>query len=315
MRRCRIPAGTARPRIVGRPANDGRVRYVVVAEDEGEAGWLRPVDEDGAPAGPTQRVDDLAAAITAAELDGSRRWVLPSAETTYPRLLDRGVVLPRCVDLALTEGLLLAYDGRWGESRALGAAWARLSGLPVPDDPSPPARQAHAQQSLFEDAPAELPGGASPIDAAVAVHADQLRRLAALPAPESMRLLVAAESACGLIAAEMTRTGVPWRADVHDAVLTELLGPRPPAGMRPRRLVELADRIAEAFGGRRVNPDSPAEVVQAFAGPDFRSARRGRRCCAGWITRPSRRCSSTRSCPGSTPPTGGPGWTLGSAAA
>src|SRR6185312_8126766 len=111
---------------------------------------------------------------------------------------------------------------------------------------------------LFEDAPAELPGGASPIDAAVAVHADQLRRLAALPAPESMRLLVAAESACGLIAAEMTRTGVPWRPDVHDAVLTELLGPRPPAGMRPRRLVELADRIAEAFGGRRVNPDHPA---------------------------------------------------------
>jgi DNA polymerase-1 len=179
------------------------------------------------------------------------------------------------VDLALTEGLLLAYDGRWGESRALGAAWARLSGLPVPDDPGPPARHTHAQQSLFEDAPAVLPGGALPIDAAVAVHADQLRRLAALPTPESMRLLVAAESACGLIAGEMTRTGVPWRADVHDAVLTELLGPRPPASMRPRRLVELADRIAEAFGGRRVNPDSPAEVVQAFtrAGLPISSAR------------------------------------------
>ncbi|HEY3483228.1 MAG TPA: bifunctional 3'-5' exonuclease/DNA polymerase, partial [Streptomyces sp.] len=88
-----------------------------MAEDEGEAGWLRPVDEDGAPAGPIERVDDLAAAITVAELDGSRRWVLPSAEMMYPGLLDAGAALGRCVDLALTEGLLLGYDGRWGESR------------------------------------------------------------------------------------------------------------------------------------------------------------------------------------------------------
>ena len=250
------------------------MRCVVAPEDEGAAGWLR-LDEDGTPTGPAERVEELAAAIAAAERDGNTRWVLASAETVYPGLLDAGVVLERCVDLALTEGLLLGYDGKWGQSRALGAAWARLSGLPVPDDPGPSARQKHAQQSLFEDAPAELPGGAAPIDAAVAVHAEQQRRLAALPATESMRLLVAAESACGLVAAEMTRAGVPWRADVHDAVLTELLGPRPPAGLPPRRLVELADRIAEAFGGRRVNPDSPADVVQSFtrAGLPISSAR------------------------------------------
>jgi DNA polymerase-1 len=240
------------------------VRCVVVPEDEGGAGWLRPVDEKGTPTGPAERVDDLAAAVAAADRDRGTRWVFPSAEAVYPGLLGAGVVLGRCVDLALTEGLLLGYDGRWGESRSLAAAWARLSGLPVPDDPGPAARQAPAQQSLFGDAPAELPGSAAPIDAAVAVHADQLRRLAAMPAPESMRLLVAAESACALVAAEMTRAGVPWRAEVHDIVLTELLGPRPPAGLPPRRLVELADRIAEAFDGRRVNPDSPADVVQAF---------------------------------------------------
>jgi DNA polymerase I-like protein with 3'-5' exonuclease and polymerase domains len=251
------------------------VRCVVVPEDEGGAGWLRPVDEDGTPTGPARRVDDLATAIAAREGDGDTRWVLPSVEGAYPHLLDAGVVLGRCVDLALTEGLLLGYDGRWGETRSLAAAWARLSDLPVPDDPGTPTRQAHAQQSLFDDVPAELPGGAAPIDAAVAVHADQLRRLGALPAAESMRLLVAAESACALVAAEMTRAGVPWRADVHDAVLTELLGPRPPAGLPPRRLVELAERITDAFGGRRVNPDSPGDVVQAFtrAGLPISSAR------------------------------------------
>jgi DNA polymerase I len=248
---------------------------VVVPEDEGVAGWRRPVDETGAPTGPAERVDDLTAAMAAGEREDAPRWVLPSAEMLYPRLLDAGAVLARCVDIGLTEGLLLGYDGRWGESRSLAAAWARLSGLPVPDDPAPPARQ--AQQSLFGEAPPELAGRAAPIDAAVAVHADQLRRLSAAPSSESLRLLVAAESACGLVAAEMTRTGVPWRADVHDAVLTELLGPRPFAGLPPRRLVELADRIAEAFGGRRINPDSPADVVQAFtrAGLPISSARSG----------------------------------------
>lgn len=243
-------------------------------EDEGGAGWLRPVDDAGTPTGPAERVDDLAAAITAGEA-AATRWVLPSAEAIYPGLLQAGVVIERCVDLTLTEGLLLAYDGRWGEPRSLGAAWARLSELPVPDDPGPPALRAPAQQSLFDDAPVGLPGGAAPIDAAVAVHADQRRRLEVLPAPESMRLLVAAESACGLVAAEMTRAGVPWRADIHGAVLSEMLGPRPLAGLPPRRLVELVDGITEAFGGHRINPDSPADVVQAFtrAGLPISSAR------------------------------------------
>lgn len=238
------------------------MRYVVAPEDEGGSGWLHAVDEAGVPVAEAERVDDLVAAIASRERTESPRWVLPSVEELYPRLLDAGVEIRRCVDLALTEGVLLAFDGRWGASRSLGAAWARLAGLPVPDDPAPPSRQ--AQQSLF-GAAVELPGGASAIDAAVAVHGEQLQRLSSLPSPERLRLLVAAESASALVAAEMTRDGVPWRADVHDVVLTELLGPRPPAGLPPRRLTELADRVAEAFGGHRLNPDSPAEVMQAFA--------------------------------------------------
>lgn len=234
----------------------------MVPEDEGGSGWLRAVDDAGAPVGPPERVDDLTAAVAAREDADSPRWVVPSVEQLYPRLLDAGVVLRRCVDLALTEGLLLGVAGHWGEPRYLGAAWARLAGLPVPDDPAPPARQ--AQQSLFGAPATGLPGGVAPLDAAVAVHAEQVRRLAAEPASERLRLLVAAESACGLVAAEMTRAGVPWRADVHDEVLTELLGPRPAAGLPPRRLTALADRITEAFDGYRFNPDSPAEVVQAF---------------------------------------------------
>ena len=236
----------------------------MVAEAGGEAGWLQVVDDAGVPLAPAGRVADLAAAVATRERESSPRWVLPSVEQLHPCLLDAGVVVRRCVDLSLTEGLLLGLAGRWGESRSLGAAWARVADLPVPEDPAPPSR--HAQQPLFATPAAELPGGVSAIDAAVAVHADQLRRLDAVQSSTRLRLLVAAESACGLVAAEMTRSGMPWRADVHDAVLTDLLGPRPPAGLPPRRLIELADRISEAFGGRRINPDSPADIVQAFTG-------------------------------------------------
>ena len=48
-------------------------------------------------------------------------------------------------------------------------------------------------------------------------------------------------------------------------MLTELLGPRPRAGAAPRRLTDLAGRIGAAFGDPRLNPDSPAQVLRAFA--------------------------------------------------
>ncbi|MER6667370.1 bifunctional 3'-5' exonuclease/DNA polymerase, partial [Amycolatopsis japonica] len=54
------------------------------------------------------------------------------------------------------------------------------------------------------------------------------------------------------------------------------LGPRVPAGHRPKRLVELAAKISDAFGGRPVNPDAPASVVRALGreGIEVSSARK-----------------------------------------
>src|SRR5262249_48897601 len=48
-------------------------------------------------------------------------------------------------------------------------------------------------------------------------------------------------------------------------LLTEVLGPRSAAGVRPPRLAELGEQIRAAFGGRLVNPDSPADLLRAFA--------------------------------------------------
>src|SRR5262249_498960 len=107
-------------------------------------------------------------------------------------------------------------------------------------------------------------------DALVAVQAGQLRRIAADDHPGRFALLTAAESAAGLVAAEMGHYGLPWRADVHAALLASLLGDKPVPGLRPQRLADLATRISAALGGRPVNPDSPAQVLRALAADGVR---------------------------------------------
>lgn len=241
------------------------------------AGRVR-VLPDGAAAGAPEKVEDLAGWM-AGMVAHEPRWVLPSAEALYPDLLRAGVRLGRCHDLMLTESILLAFEELPGRPRNLAAAWARMHDLPEPDDPRPAVRS--EQPALFEAEREPLPAGADPLDAAVAVHADQQRRIDGTGQPDRLRLLVAAESAGALAAVEMTHHGLPWRADVHLALLTELLGPRPATGARPRVLAELAEEISAAFGltgapeNRQVNPDNPASVVRAFgrAGVDVPSSR------------------------------------------
>jgi DNA polymerase-1 len=169
------------------------------------------------------------------------------------------------------EALLLGREGRHGEPATLTAAWARLRGERVPRQAAARSVAPHglalaaAQEALFDAAEPGQPEGDAVLDALIAVYAGQLGRIAADEAPGRLRLLAAAESAGALAAAEMAFDGLPWRPDVHDELLTGLLGPRPPRGSRPRRLAGLAEQITAAFGGRPVNPDSPAQLVRAFA--------------------------------------------------
>jgi DNA polymerase family A len=219
--------------------------------------------DDGRPLGPAEDAPDLAAAVRSA---GPVRWLWPSTAELYPHLLRTGVRVERCYDLELTEALLLGAEGRWGEPRALPAAWARLTGAPVPPDPPPRAAvpPGDGQGTLFDPEPAPAAAGFDPLTAILRVYADQQSRIDATPQPARLRLLAAAESAGGLIAAEMGVDGLPWRVDVHDELLTELLGEPSPVGGPPRRLAELSARIADAFGGYRIHPESPAEILRAF---------------------------------------------------
>ncbi|MEU4642749.1 bifunctional 3'-5' exonuclease/DNA polymerase, partial [Micromonospora sp. NPDC023814] len=114
---------------------------VAVVSDERGGGALQPLDAAGAPVGPVEPAADLAAAVAARERAAHPRWVWASGATVYPALLRAGVRVERCHDVELTEALLLGHAGRWGEPRALAAAWARLTGA-APSSPGCPGPEA-----------------------------------------------------------------------------------------------------------------------------------------------------------------------------
>ncbi|MBM7772410.1 DNA polymerase-1 [Actinokineospora baliensis] len=242
------------------------MRVVAVPGAEGAGRVLVP---DQAPFD----VPDLAAWMADLEREHAPRWVLPALDEAYPALLRAGVRLGRCHDLALVEGILLAFEQRPGQPRNLAAAWARPRGLAEPADPPPLERD--SPPALFETDRGTTPPGVDPVLAAADVLADQERRLASTAHPDRLRLLAAAESAGGLAAAEMTHHGLPWRPEVHIGLLTETLGPRTAPGVRPAKLAALAERISAAFSGRPINPDHPPSIVKAFAreGIEVSSAR------------------------------------------
>ncbi|MEU8678967.1 bifunctional 3'-5' exonuclease/DNA polymerase [Streptomyces sp. NPDC048560] len=229
-----------------------------LATTEGGGAVLAPLDRDGLPAGPVHAEPDLVRAVRSRP--DVTRWVWRSTTEVYPRLLAAGVRVERCYDVECAELLLLGHEGRFGEPRSAAAAFARLHNAAVPADPPPRSAEPGSQSSLFEP----RSGTELPFEALLAVYAEQVRRHDAAEHPGRMRLLTASESAGMLVATEMNRAGLPWRADVHRDLLQELLGERYAGGGEPRRLAELADEVSAAFG-RRVRPDLPADVLKAFA--------------------------------------------------
>ena len=183
--------------------------------------------------------------------DDTARW--------YPPLLAAGVRVERCHDLRLGHHLLRrapAVDVRLLEGEQ-SEHWDRLG----PSTPSDPA--------LF-----------SIDDTAEHLRADledarQLAAVAASAEAARLGLLLAAESSGALVAAEMTYAGVPWRVDVHERLLTDLLGPRPPRGARPQGLEALVAEVRGAFGAPGLNPDSRPELLAALrrAGLDVTDTR------------------------------------------
>lgn len=191
-------------------------------------------EQDVAPGG-------LAGAVARAEGDGPR-WVWDTARL-YPGLLASGVRVARCWDLRLCRALLRRAAGTLGAIAALPAdGWDAAA---VADDGALPL-----------DLGDELDPGLE--------YARQTEEVAASTRPGALRLLITAESAGALAAAEIRHAGLPWQREEHERILVEALGPRVPVDRRPEVLERLADEVRAALGAPDLNPDSGAELAKAL---------------------------------------------------
>jgi len=250
---------------VGGGRHDGGVHILVARTPEG----VRLVDLDAA--GEVVAVRDVGSDAwprLAAERERAAeppRWVFDDTRTWARPLLAAGVRVARCHDLRLCHAILrlstLTADSAL--ARTPPGPWDRPAGI---------ARDPAQGATLFDD-----------LDAAEGRSADellvelrlQLQAVAGSAAPGRLRLLLAAESAGALVAAEMEHDGLPWDTGVHDALLVAALGPRPAAGGTPAALQRLAARIRDVLRAPDLNVDSPPEVLRALrrAGIDASSTR------------------------------------------
>ncbi len=204
-------------------------------------------DDDAATEVTRLPADELARHVAARERTGVR-WVWDDTTRWYPALLAAGVRVERCTDLRLSHVVL---------RRSPFVDQALLTGADTPGwDALAPAGPGEAALFPLDD----------PADALDPAAEDDRQRAAVAASPQAGRLalLLAAESSGALVAAEMTATGLPWRADVHERLLTDLLGPRPAPGLRPAELERLAGEVRAALAAPDLNPDSPGEVLRAL---------------------------------------------------
>ncbi|ROP72492.1 bifunctional 3'-5' exonuclease/DNA polymerase [Curtobacterium sp. PhB115] len=214
-----------------------------------------PLTDAGTADGEPIRLDEPRLPAFIAERDAPGvRWVWDDTARWYPAVLAAGGRVGRCVDLRLCRRIL---------RQALAARGSALAAAPKDalDAPVPEQRVVRPTQAqLFDDA---LFAGSAP-DGDVDPVAEFRAQLDAVSGSGALRLLLTAESAGALVAAEMLHAGLPWRADVHERLLEETLGPRVPYGVRPRRLEEIAAVVRERLDDPTLNPDSPADVLRAL---------------------------------------------------
>lgn len=215
---------------------------------------LTELDDDGTVAA-SFRLDpaDVPGDIARREHDRPR-WVWSDTSLWYPVLLAAGITVERSHDLRLCHRILKLSQATRGTQLADAGhnSWDQAT---VPSGDS--------ANTLFDDGPS--PDEADPVEEFLLQRQTLDEVASADPERASrLRLLLAAESCGALIAEEMRQHGMPWRADVHAATLSDVLGPRPQFGGRPAKLELLAEQIREALDAPGLNPDSQPELLRAL---------------------------------------------------
>ncbi|BAS16158.1 hypothetical protein AHiyo8_44610 [Arthrobacter sp. Hiyo8] len=209
---------------------------LLAAHPDGAA--IQEINAAGVAVAEPRAVRKADLAVVVSGLEKSRpRWVWNRTQDWYPAMLQAGVELERCHDLTLCRAILVHSEFTAHTDYARSAEkLTQDDEMPVPprvlQPPPPPAEQ----DALFEDL---VPRSTQPsLDEIRAEFAAQQRALGQASKEEGrqhrLKLLLAAESAGAMIAAEMQFTGVPWQEALHEEILEGHLGPRhPPAIGRP----------------------------------------------------------------------------------
>ena len=217
---------------------------------------LQRLADDGALDGDAQVVaeTDFAPAVAAFERQHPR-WVWDDTSRWYARLLEAHVRVERCVDLRLSHAILRNSSLTAGS--ALAAAPACSWDGRVREHLEKPA-----EHTLFD---LDKVQADDVTEDTLAEFAAQRTAIAGAENPARIGLLLAAESAGALVAAEMMYSGLPWRADIHNEMLESHLGPRPIPGQRPLLLDAALQRLRAQLESPTLNPDSPSELLRALA--------------------------------------------------
>jgi DNA polymerase-1 len=188
----------------------------------------------------------------------SPRWVFSDSAKWCPQLLAAGVSIERCHDLRLAHPILARSElvtapdpirtaEEWEAAPADAAAPEQAAALFDVD-----AGRGHIRQVPHD------------LESAQAEYARQNTAVESASDPGRLRLLLAAESAGGLVAAEMRAAGVPWDEAEHDRNLTEILGPRPIRDGKPQKMLAKADEVRAALEDPHANLDSPNRLLSSL---------------------------------------------------
>jgi DNA polymerase-1 len=215
-----------------------------------------------------QELDASAADVELADEKIRPRWVVWSQQDAR-ELVAHGVRLATCWDIAAVHRLLF---GGWRAEA--GYAWACLHGQAPEEVPA-----ATSEPDLFSTA--EDAQDAPVLGATAALEAARLQ-LARLEEPGGAgRLSTArAESTAELLCAELSADGLPISRTVVEALLTEIIGPRPrgPSDAAAIRAARDARVLRHALDGIAADLRSPVQVKSLLAAagidvPDTRAWR------------------------------------------
>jgi DNA polymerase-1 len=177
------------------------------------------------------------------------RWVWADTGVSYPAMLAAGERVARAWDVRLARRILRhtplsPSDVPWSASDR----W----------DLAPATPDGGETLFAFDEVPAF---GVDEVEGEWRAQQDVI---AASDDPGRLMLLITAESAGALVAAEMHAAGLPWHRATHERILVAALGRRPLGGGAPDRMRVVGERVRAALGDPSLSLDSPPRVLRAL---------------------------------------------------